>query len=100
MPIFQKVCSKCLNKLSLKRFQKDPKYRLGVKGWCIACCNYRHQTDPRVRMWKSSRVNANKKGLEHTIKVKDIPLPLTCKYLGVLLDYRRASERGSLRHPY
>ncbi len=53
--------------------------------------------DPRVRMLTSSCQNSKKKGIEHTIKVKDITLPETCKYLGITIDYRRASERGALR---
>ena len=55
------------------------------------------KTNPRYRIWKSSYVNSRKHGTEHTIKVVDILLPETCKYLGIRLDYRCASVRGSLR---
>ena len=32
-----KVCSKCRVKKLLSDFQPDPRYRLGVTGWCKAC---------------------------------------------------------------
>lgn len=51
----------------------------------------------RQRIYFSSYVNARNRGIEHTITRRDIPLPQICKYLGIRLDYRSASERGRLR---
>lgn len=48
-------------------------------------------------MWLSSYTNAYSKGLEHTIKISDIPLPKFCIYLGIELDYTAPSKRASGR---
>lgn len=54
---------------------------------------------PEGRLWASSKSNARAKGIKHTIGIQHIRdlLPETCPYLGIVIDYRRASERGTLR---
>jgi flagellar basal body rod protein FlgC len=56
--------------------------------------------DPRVltreRLYNSSRVRAEKIGIEHTILPDDIPTPTHCIYLGTKLEYRIKEERGDL----
>ena len=84
-----------------RKYENDNVY--GIK--CRACLaeyagevTKRHlASSARRRMLLSSANNAFRKGLEHTIKLTDIPRPEFCCYLGVRLDYRCAAERGSLR---
>ena len=65
--------------------------------FCIARYAKKYNKDPRRRMLISSKCRTYSKDIEHTIKLKDIDLPKTCKYLGVEIDYRQASERGTRR---
>lgn len=44
-------------------------------------------SDPRFILWERSALNARKIGIEHTIEPEDIPMPNTCKYFGVQLEY-------------
>lgn len=48
------------------------------------------------KIWKTCYSRAKSAGIEHTITPADIPLPEICKYLGIRLDYRNSSCRGSL----
>ena len=43
----------------------------------------------------SSYIGSRGKNLSHTICKEDIPLPESCKYLGIKLDYRRAKLKGN-----
>ena len=76
--------------------------RNGLHAYCKACHRKKilqsaSKRTPRRRLYWSSKANACTKGVEHSITPDDIPLPLTCKYLGIKLDYQRTSERGRLR---
>jgi hypothetical protein len=89
-----KRCSKCRKLYPLPRFGRHPSY--------CKPCNSVYQRDvvlkdPRRRLWLSSYQNAKARGIEHSIRPKQIKLPPTCKYLGITIDYRRASERRRLR---
>lgn len=106
-----KRCSACkrlkpltaFNRLSLKQQRIDKPIKLYPQ--CKSChykanaiCQIaRLKKNPRLRLWQSSYANARNRGIEHTIKVEDIPRPVLCKYLGIRIDYRCASERGRLR---
>ncbi len=95
------VCSKCLKHLPLSRFYFNK--RLGRRyNWCkkchgALCARSPSHRSPQYRLHLSSFNNARRAGVLHTIRRSDIKLPQYCKYLGVRLDYRLASERGSLR---
>lgn len=46
-----KVCSKCQAEKTLDQFQPDPRYRLGVSGWCKPCKSEYHKvrnSDPAI----------------------------------------------------
>ena len=51
---------------------------------------------PQVRLYRCSLNNARQKGMAHTIKPSDIPLPEKCAYLGITLDYRSFRKRGRI----
>ena len=104
MPINSYICTKCGGRIHVSGFYIHKTY--GRYKHCKRChANHPSQVrwreevlgDPRRRLWGSSKSNSKAKGILHTIKPGDIPLPKTCRYLGVLIDYRRAGERGSLR---
>jgi hypothetical protein len=112
-----KVCARCRERKILSEFRDTLNIAVldGKDSWCRLCCSRyqkayrkidrakldkhqnRYKKDPRYRMWLSSKASAHTRGLEHTIEKIDIPMPTICKYLGITLDYRRASERGTLR---
>ena len=50
--------------------------------------------DPRVDLLSKSRLNALKKGIQHTITLEDIPTPGRCAYLGTILDYHTIDDRN------
>ena len=56
------------------------------------------RSNPRLRLITSSRKNAKRRNLEHTITYKDLEiLPKFCPYLGLELDYYL--EISSRNHP-
>ena len=89
-------CTRCREwkPLSEFRFQKTTGY---YSSYCKKCLASLAQENPRRRLFNSSKGNAASNGIEHTIRLDDIPIPKICKYLGIRLDYRCAAERGSLR---
>ena len=105
MPYISRTCTKCLQKKPANLFYPAPKMRDGYASWCKSCVNEksskctseRYREDPRRRLYIISKLNAKRSGCEHTIEERDIVLPVTCKYLGIRIDYRLASERGRLR---
>lgn len=40
------------------------------------------------------------RGIVHTISKEDIPLPETCIYLGIQLDYYRPNKGEGIRYPH
>lgn len=99
MPLVYRTCRICLQAKPLTSYYRNSTAR-GFMRRCKKCHNVQTSSrlsDPRKRMWHSSYANARVKGIPHTITPADIPLPRTCKYLGIALDYRRADERGRLR---
>lgn len=44
----RKRCSKCKKNKQLRFFGQDPRYRLGVKGWCKAC-EREYQNKPKSK---------------------------------------------------
>ena len=97
MPVIQRRCSKCSELKPLKTSYYINTGNHKPYRYCKKCHADIHTSNPRNRLYASSRLNSRRKGIEHSIKLKDIPLPETCKYLGIKIDYRRASERGRLR---
>lgn len=119
MPPIPKRCSKCgIVKRLVSEFYFN-RYHNSYSSHCKEChkkltsawnSNNKHKLkeytlrqrrraveDPRYRLWLSSYTRACIKGLEHTIKVDDIPLPKTCALLGFQLDYRIGGRRGKNR---
>lgn len=81
----KKTCSKCGRTRRLKFFRVDPRYRLGVKGWCKTC-EREHQNSPkylarRKAYWRekmrdpkfreAQRVRSSKKYHRNPRKQKD-----------------------------
>lgn len=100
MPAITRLCNECHQEKPFSQYYKCRLGKRGLMGHCKTCHDKRtakYGVDPRKRMYCSSRLNARRKGLPHTIQPEDIPLPKVCKYLGITIDYRRASERGRLR---
>ena len=100
MPERKKTCSKCFTTKTYSNFYRSPQYKDGRTSHCKSChvFLYLHrENDPRYRLWNSSRINSHTKGIEHSISVEDVPLPTTCRYLGIVLNYTKARERGRLR---
>jgi len=75
---YQVPCANCYRKLQLVQEDSDPH-------------------DPRVRLLARSKERALKSGIEHRITINDIPIPSTCKYLGITLCYRGSREKGPHR---
>jgi hypothetical protein len=48
----KKQCSKCLRTRKLRFFNKDPRYRMGVAGWCRNCKSEYAQTPIRKEYHK------------------------------------------------
>lgn len=65
------------------------------------CKSQRHQrqasllSTPEGRMFLTTLLNAKRRGIEHSITIKDIPQPLPklCPYTGLVIDYRPPNER-------
>ena len=97
-----KKCTRCKKSLPLDSFYRNSRQKMGLSSCCKECQDWYNQrrlnTDPQYRLWWSSRIRANQGGIAHTIRPKDIPLPKTCIYLGIPLDYRCAADRRSC-HP-
>ncbi len=53
--------------------------------------SYPREDTPQSVLWWRSKLNSQKVGLEHTISPEDIPLPNTCKYIGLVLEYSDTS---------
>ena len=96
-------CRKCNRRLSPNSFQRDGINRNGSTIRYSACrkcmvsyvrehTKKRFEKDPRLRLLFSSYCNAKTGGVQHSIGVDDIPLPPTCLYLGIQLDYRATSN--------
>lgn len=102
MALILKICGKCNIRKLASDFYKNRKTKDGYHYYCRTCLietsNKRRKEDPRYRLWVSSYCNAKNKEVPHTIKVSDIPMPETCIYLGIKLDYRHASERNGKRY--
>ncbi len=94
-------CSKCHVRKFLTDFYTNSTNRGGYMLHCKKCQylmkKERINSDHRFRLWTSSNSNAKTKGLNFSIKITDIKLPVCCKYLGVRLNYNRTAERGRLR---
>lgn len=56
----------------------------------------RFPEDPRQLLIDRSRIRARAKGAIYLIDVNDITMPLTCKYLGIPLDWGPASMRTTV----
>ena len=100
MPAPIKRCNKCGKPKPITDFYQHKFSSGGHMPHCKACHKLfpsQNRNDPRNRLWMSSYVSSRARGIEHTIKPSDIILPSVCKYLGIKLDYRLASERGRLR---
>jgi len=102
-----RLCELCGISKEVYEFYQNSNYRDGCLPWCKSCRKkyqrrHYHKKSIRQKFLQSSRNNAKKKGLVHTIKMEDIPLPLPrfCKYLGVKLDYSSMRDYGRARHPY
>lgn len=103
----RKKCSKCLRTRRLKFFNKDPRYRLGVKGWCKSCEREYNQSPERrekaKQRWrekmknrtfrKAERLRSKKKYQKNPRKQK--ARIYTTKY-GVSLNRFEKAKRCSL----
>jgi hypothetical protein len=109
---FIRFCPRCGQKRFIPYDQPDPEEQGGKNRLCKRCRDGRRKGIPKkegplqvraykdayvIRILQSTKVRCKASGLKHTITAVDIPTPAHCIYLGVLLDYRRASERGTLR---
>lgn len=89
MTFISKVCNLCSQSKQVELFpSRGRQCRSCVSkrvGQCIAA---RKRRDPRYRILLSSKNNANAHGIEHTLTLNDIHLPLLCKYLRIPLNYQ------------
>ena len=56
-----------------------------------------HKQNPAKSLFLGARHRARKLGLEFSIEVCDIPLPIDCPILGIPLNYLRGKGRGCQR---
>jgi hypothetical protein len=104
-----KRCFECKTYKLLCEFPTDIGSRDSLHRVCVTCQLTRAQDhsisdkyarknrNHRQRLWNSSYSRARECGIEHSIKVSDIPSPKRCRYLGVELDYTLPCRRGSRR---
>lgn len=99
-----KRCKKCKQYRFISDFPKKPgsdRFYTDVQSMCKSCfgkrtakyISNRYKKDGRYRLWLSSHSNSWSNGIVHTIKVKDIPKPDVCIYLGCLLDWSFTESR-------
>lgn len=98
-------CARCSKSFPPSQMSKDGRKRNGLHSWCKLCkrtysTNHnrdRRHSDPAYRLWFSTRVTSNTKGLEHSILVEDVKSVFTeiCPYLNIALNYDR-HERGKV----
>ena len=75
-----KVCSRCYENKSLSDFHSDPRYRLGVTGWCRSCRND----------FSKQRAAEIKTQPKPTIKTKRCP---TCKSTKPIKNFSRSASK-------
>ncbi len=103
----KRKCTKCKE---LKDFETEYYVNKRCKGGRARMCKecYRLSTrryfkgrhdNPVIRLIDSCRNRSYTEGTTHAITEADLVLPETCPYLGIKLDYRRASEKGQKRTP-
>lgn len=94
MQSITRECPNCLQTKIISQFRWRKAYSGDHYGNCISCedamweeINGVQVKTPRVLLWERSKINALESGIEHTISLDDIPLPNTCRYLGIVLEY-------------
>lgn len=96
MPTPIRRCTKCKQVKPISDFSRAKAYRGGRHTQCKKCMVKYQQAKlatPAQRMIAYSKMGARNRGLKHTITVDDLILPERCPYLGIIIDYRSASER-------
>lgn len=95
-----RTCSVCMCDKVLSEFYGA--YKNTPARRCKKCANKKTaecrqrklKSNPQFRMFRSSKARARIAKLEHSIKPNDIPLPFTCKYLGIVIDYFSEHDRA------
>lgn len=90
-------CTKCFKELPVSEFYISALYKSGHHTQCRTChgaYQRKWRKNPRNRIWQSSYINATNKGVVHSISPSDVPLPKTCVYLGIEINYEEASKKG------
>jgi hypothetical protein len=101
MPLVgSKRCRVCKLSKPLEAFYKRLRNKnKSLYGVCKKCqyvkLKHRLDNDPRFRILNSSRLRAYTQKLVHKLHLKDIPMPIRCKYLDLELDYRCSKLRNT-----
>ena len=95
-------CNLCKQDKPLSDYYVDSKNKNNYRGKCKKCCKIINNNapclkDPQWVLWNSARNRAKLMNVEFNLVQTDIDLSECCPYLGIRLDYTRASERDTIR---
>jgi hypothetical protein len=101
------VCHICKNEKNLDELVTDRRQKLGKKKRCLECNREagkkwassehgrkrhaeternRRRRDPRVTMYSGAKQRAKKRGLEFSLSIEDIVIPVHCPVLGIKIE--------------